>query len=123
AKGSKQNENDRPDRQGASGSGLSNANHSIQNEETISSDVDTVNPQGADGRFSEGLTDQEQEALDGAVQAVNRLQINAGVRSKNTGSSITSLFTESNADSIIVSDRASQDVNRKDIRISGVGLE
>lgn len=122
AKGSKQNENDRPDRQGASGSGLSNESHSIQSEETTSSDVDTVNPQSADGRFSEGLTDQEQEALDGAVQAVNRLQINAGIRSKNTGSSITSLFTESNADSIIVADRASQDVNRKDIRISGVSL-
>lgn len=123
AKGSKQNENDRPDRQGASGSGLSNENHSIQSEETTSSHVDTINPQGADGRFSEGLTDQEQEALDDAVQAVNRLQINAGIRSKNTGSSITSLFTESNADSIIVANRASQDVNRKDIRISGVGLE
>ncbi|TVU66077.1 MARTX multifunctional-autoprocessing repeats-in-toxin holotoxin RtxA [Vibrio atlanticus] len=122
AKGSKQNENDRPDRQGASGSGLSNESHSIPSEETTSSDVDTVNPQSADGRFSEGLTDQEQEALDGAVQAVNRLQINAGIRSKNTGSSITSLFTESNADSIIVADRASQDVNRKDIRISGVSL-
>ncbi|WP_135454298.1 MARTX multifunctional-autoprocessing repeats-in-toxin holotoxin RtxA [Vibrio echinoideorum] len=123
AKGSKQNENDRPDRQGASGSGLSNESHSIQSEETTSRHVDTINPQDADGRFSEGLTDQEQEALDGAVQAVNRLQINAGIRSKNTGSSITSLFTESNADSIIVADRASQDVNRKDIRISGVGLD
>lgn len=123
AKGSKQNENDRPYRQGASGSGLSNENHSIQSEETTSSHVDTINPQDADGRFSEGLTDQEQEALDGAVQAVNRLQINAGIRSKNTGSSITSLFTEGNVDSIIVADRTSQDVNRKDIRISGVGLE
>ncbi len=123
AKGSKQNESDRPDRQGASGSGLSNESHFTQSEETTSSDVDTVNPQSADGRFSEGLTDQEQEALDGAVQAVNRLQINAGIRSKNTGSSVTSLFTESNADSIVLPTTHSQDVARKEIRISGVNLE
>lgn len=122
AKGSKQNESDRPDRQGASGSGLSNESHFTQSEETTSSDVDTVNPQSADGRFSEGLTDQEQEALDGAVQAVNRLQINAGIRSKNTGSSVTSLFTESNADSIVLPTTHSQDVARKEIRISGVNL-
>ena len=122
AKGSKQNESDRPDRQGASGSGLSNESHFTQSEETTSSDVDTVNPQSADGRFSEGLTDQEQEALDGAVQAVNRLQINTGIRSKNTGSSVTSLFTESNADSIVLSTTHSQDVARKEIRISGVNL-
>ncbi|PTP73285.1 MARTX multifunctional-autoprocessing repeats-in-toxin holotoxin RtxA [Vibrio splendidus] len=123
AEGSKQNESDRPDRQGASGSGLSNESHFTQSEETTSSDVDTVNPQSADGRFSEGLTDQEQEALDGAVQAVNRLQINAGIRSKNTGSSVTSLFTESNADSIVLPTTHSQDVARKEIRISGVNLE
>ncbi|MCC4790641.1 MARTX multifunctional-autoprocessing repeats-in-toxin holotoxin RtxA, partial [Vibrio splendidus] len=122
AKGSKQNESDRPDRQGASGSGLSNESHFTQSEETTSSDGDTVNPQSADGRFSEGLTDQEQEALDGAVQAVNRLQINAGIRSKNTGSSVTSLFTESNADSIVLPTTHSQDVARKEIRISGVNL-
>ncbi|PMM34217.1 peptidase C80 [Vibrio splendidus] len=122
AKGSKQNESDRPDRQGASGSGLSNESHFTQSEETTSSDVDTVNPQSADGRFSEGLTDQEQEALDGAVQAVNRLQINAGIRSKKTGSSVTSLFTESNADSIVLPTTHSQDVARKEIRISGVNL-
>ncbi|MEZ8321697.1 hypothetical protein AB6C72_25190, partial [Vibrio splendidus] len=114
AKGSKQNESDRPDRQGASGSGLSNESHFTQSEETTISDVDTVNPQSADGRFSEGLTDQEQEALDGAVQAVNRLQINAGIRSKNTGSSVTSLFTESNADSIVLPTTHSQDVARKE---------
>ncbi|MEZ8576948.1 MARTX multifunctional-autoprocessing repeats-in-toxin holotoxin RtxA, partial [Vibrio splendidus] len=123
AKGSKQNESDRPDRQGASGSGLSNESHFTQSEETTSSDVDTINPQDADGRFSEGLTDQEQEALDGAVQAVNRLQINAGIRSKNTGSSVTSLFTKSNADSIVLPTTHSQDVARKEIRISGVNLQ
>nr|QNL34482.1 RtxA [Vibrio cholerae] len=123
AKGAKQNEGDRPDRQGVTGSGLSGNAHSVEGAGETDSHVNTDSQTNADGRFSEGLTEQEQEALEGATNAVNRLQINAGIRAKNSVSTITSMFTEANTDSIVVPTSASQDVVRKEIRISGVNLE
>ncbi|HFQ5197439.1 TPA: MARTX multifunctional-autoprocessing repeats-in-toxin holotoxin RtxA [Vibrio vulnificus] len=122
-KGTKQNEGDRPDREGVAGSGLSGNAHSVEGAGETGSHVNTDGPTNADGRFSEGLSEQEQEALEGATNAVNRLQINAGIRGKNSGSTITSMFTETNSDSIVVPTTASQDVVRKEIRISGVNLE
>ncbi|HDY7475596.1 TPA: MARTX multifunctional-autoprocessing repeats-in-toxin holotoxin RtxA [Vibrio vulnificus] len=123
AKGTKQNEGDRPDREGVVGSGLSGNAHSVEGAGGTGSHVNTDSQTNADGRFSEGLSEQEQEALEGATNAVNRLQINAGIRGKNSGSTITSMFTETNSDSIVVPTTASQDVVRKEIRISGVNLE
>nr|WP_114721266.1 MARTX multifunctional-autoprocessing repeats-in-toxin holotoxin RtxA [Vibrio cholerae] len=123
AKATKQNEGDRPDREGVAGSGLSGNAHSVEGAGETGSHVNTDGPTYADGRFSEGLSEQEQEALEGATNAVNRLQINAGIRGKNSGSTITSMFTETNSDSIVVPTTASQDVVRKEIRISGVNLE
>ncbi|EGR1070302.1 MARTX multifunctional-autoprocessing repeats-in-toxin holotoxin RtxA [Vibrio cholerae] len=123
AKATKQNEGDRPDREGVAGSGLSGNAHSVEGAGETGSHVNTDGPTNADGRFSEGLSEQEQEALEGATNAVNRLQINAGIRGKNSGSTITSMFTETNSDSIVVPTTASQDVVRKEIRISGVNLE
>ncbi|MBF4433134.1 MARTX multifunctional-autoprocessing repeats-in-toxin holotoxin RtxA [Vibrio anguillarum] len=123
AKGAKQNESDRPDRQGVAGSGLAGQAHSVEGAGETDSHGNTDSQTNADGRFSEGLSEQELEALEGATNAVNRLQINAGIRAKNTGSSVTSMFTETNADSIVVPTTASQDVSRKEIRISGVNLE
>lgn len=123
AQGAKQNEGDRPDRQGVTGSGLSGNAHSVEGAGETDSHVNTDSQTNADGRFSEGLSEQEQEALEGATNAVNRLQINAGIRGKNSGSTITSMFTETNSDSIVVPTTASQDVVRKEIRISGVNLE
>ncbi|WP_438468910.1 MARTX multifunctional-autoprocessing repeats-in-toxin holotoxin RtxA [Vibrio vulnificus] len=123
AKGTKQNEGDRPEREGVAGSGLSGNAHSVEGAGETGSHVNTDSPTNADGRFSDGLSEQEQEALEGATNAVNRLQINAGIRGKNSGSTITSMFTETNSDSIVVPTTASQDVVRKEIRISGVNLE
>lgn len=123
AKGAKQNESDRPDREGVTGSGLSGNVHRVEGAGETGSHVTTDSQTNADGRFSEGLSEQELEALEGATNAVNRLQINAGIRAKNTGSSVTSMFTETNADSIVVPTTASQDVARKEIHISGVNLE
>ncbi|EPO0036607.1 MARTX multifunctional-autoprocessing repeats-in-toxin holotoxin RtxA [Vibrio cholerae] len=123
AQGAKQNEGDRPDRQGVTGSGLSGNAHSVEGAGETGSHVNTDSQTNADGRFSEGLTEQEQEALEGATNAVNRLQINAGIRGKNSVSTITSMFTEANTDSIVVPTTTSQDVVRKEIRISGVNLE
>ncbi|HAS6278300.1 TPA: MARTX multifunctional-autoprocessing repeats-in-toxin holotoxin RtxA [Vibrio vulnificus] len=123
AKGTKQNEGDRPDREGVAGSGLSGNAHSVEGAGETGSHVNTDSQTNADGRFSEGLSEQEQEALEGATNAVNRLQINAGIRGKNSGSTITSMFTETNSDSVVVPTTASQDVVRQEIRISGVNLE
>ncbi|EOX3349332.1 MARTX multifunctional-autoprocessing repeats-in-toxin holotoxin RtxA [Vibrio cholerae] len=123
AQDAKQNEGDRPDRQGVTGSGLSGNAHSVEGAGETDSHVNTDSQTNADGRFSQGLTEQEQEALEGATNAVNRLQINAGIRGKNSVSTITSMFTEANTDSIVVPTTTSQDVVRKEIRISGVNLE
>ncbi|HAS3586270.1 TPA: MARTX multifunctional-autoprocessing repeats-in-toxin holotoxin RtxA [Vibrio cholerae] len=123
AQGAKQNEGDRPDRQGVTGSGLSGNAHSVEGAGETDSHVKTDSQTNANGRFSEGLTEQEQEALEGATNAVNRLQINAGIRAKNSGSTITTMFTEANTDSIVVPTTKPQDVVRKEIRISGVNLE
>nr|WP_237333141.1 MARTX multifunctional-autoprocessing repeats-in-toxin holotoxin RtxA [Vibrio anguillarum] len=122
AKGAKQNESDRPDRQGVAGSGLAGQAHNVE-AAGAAGHINADSQANADGRFSEGLSEQELEALEGATNAVNRLQINAGIRAKNTGSSVTSMFTETNGDSIVVPTTASQDVVRKEIRISGVNLE
>ncbi|EGQ9991436.1 MARTX multifunctional-autoprocessing repeats-in-toxin holotoxin RtxA [Vibrio vulnificus] len=123
AKGTKQNEGDRPDREGVTGSGLSGNAHRVEGAGETGSHVTNDSQTNADGRFSEGLSEQEQEALEGATNAVNRLQINAGIRGKNSGSTISSMFTETNSDSIVVPTTAFQDVVRQEIRISGVNLE
>ena len=123
AKGTKQNEGDRPDREGVTGSGLSGNAHRVEGAGETGSHVTNDSQTNADGRFSEGLSEQEQEAMEGATNAVNRLQINAGIRGKNRGSTISSMFTETNSDSIVVPTTASQDVVRQEIRISGVNLE
>ncbi len=123
AQDAKQNEGDRPDRQGVTGSGLSGNAHSVEGAGETDSHVNTDSQTNADGRFSQGLTEQEQETLEGATNAVNRLQINAGIRGKNSVSTITSMFTEANTDSIVVPTTTSQDVVRKEVRISGVNLE
>ncbi|HIH0816413.1 TPA: MARTX multifunctional-autoprocessing repeats-in-toxin holotoxin RtxA [Vibrio cholerae] len=128
AQGAKQNEGDRPDRQGVTGSGLSGNAHSVEGAGETDSHVNTDSQTNTDGRFSEGLTEQEQEALEGATNAVNRLQINAGIRAKNSVSSMTSMFSETNSKSIVVHTKVSpeperQEVTRRDVRISGVNLE
>lgn len=123
AQGAKQNEGDRPDRQGVNGSGLSGEAYQVEGAGETASHINADTQANADGFFSEGLTEQEQEALEGATNAVNRLQINAGIRGKNSGNTITSMFTETNVDSIVVPTTTSQDVARKEISISGVNLE
>ncbi|EID0160351.1 MARTX multifunctional-autoprocessing repeats-in-toxin holotoxin RtxA [Vibrio cholerae] len=128
AQGAKQNGGDRPDRQGVTGSGLSGNAHRVEGAGETGSHVNTDSPTNADGRFSEGLSEQEQEALEGATNAVNRLQINAGIRAKNSVSSMTSMFSETNSKSIVVPTKVSpeperQEVTRRDVRISGVNLE
>jgi len=124
AKGTKQDEDDKPDRNGASGSGLSGKAYEAQAAAENTSHVDAHSEAAADGRYSEGLTEQELEALEGAKEAVNRLQINAGVRIKNVGSSVTDKFSNAISDKPMVSDVvASGEVRRNEQQISGVNLQ
>lgn len=128
AQGAKQNEGDRPDRQGVNGSGLSGEAYQVEGAGETASHVNADTQANADGFFSEGLTEQEQEALEGATNAVNRLQINAGIRAKNSVSRVTAMFSATNSESIVIPTTVSpelnrQEVTRRDVRISGVNLE
>ncbi|MEH6531231.1 MAG: MARTX multifunctional-autoprocessing repeats-in-toxin holotoxin RtxA [Photobacterium frigidiphilum] len=123
-KGAKQEEGKRTDREGAAGSGLSGKAYDVQAASGTASYVDAEEKTQADGRFSDGLTDDEQEALEGATQAVNRLQVNAGIRASNSGSSITAALSKADVDRINVSKATqSHEVLRKEIQGSGVSLE
>ncbi|ENM5771833.1 MARTX multifunctional-autoprocessing repeats-in-toxin holotoxin RtxA [Vibrio mimicus] len=126
AQGAKQNEGDRPDRQGVTGSGLSGVAHHVEVAGEMASHVNADTQANADGRFSQGLTEQEQEALEGATNAVNRLQINAGIRAKNSRTPILSMFTQSNngldKKSVTSQEVFAKDINRNEVELSGVGL-
>ncbi|AXG41947.1 MULTISPECIES: MARTX multifunctional-autoprocessing repeats-in-toxin holotoxin RtxA [Photorhabdus] len=93
AKGAKLS-NAKPVRSGASGSGLSEekAYESTGAGET-GSHIDPESMPEAGNRYYQGLTEDEWQALASAKQAVSRLQINAGIRAKNAGASVISLFS------------------------------
>ncbi|WP_434525443.1 MARTX multifunctional-autoprocessing repeats-in-toxin holotoxin RtxA [Photorhabdus asymbiotica] len=76
----KQSDNAKPQRAGASGSGLSGK--AYQSAEMVETG-NHANPESvvhADGRFSIGLTEQDLDILKEAKGAINRLQINANFR-------------------------------------------
>ncbi|WP_017223230.1 MARTX multifunctional-autoprocessing repeats-in-toxin holotoxin RtxA [Moritella dasanensis] len=125
AKGTKQDEDDKPDRNGASGSGLSGKAYEAQAAAENTSHVDAHSEVAADGRYSEGLTEQELEALEGAKEAVNRLQINTGIRPNNTGSAVTEMFTHTGSRDVtaetVVGDRGH--ITRETIDYAKVNLD
>ncbi|WP_198672902.1 alpha/beta fold hydrolase, partial [Photorhabdus sp. CRCIA-P01] len=123
ARGAKQNDS-KPDRTGAGGSGLSgNAYESTGAGETGSYIDPELIPE-AEKRFYKGLTEEELQALDGAKQAVDRLQINAGIRAENTGVLTTAKFTKVQSDDMVMptSNSLGERVRRVP-RISGINLE
>lgn len=106
AKGSKLDNSHKPVRTGATGSGLSgktyNANYSedIEQAEKSKSNINANSTVQADGRFSEQLQelDNDLSALDNAKAALNRLQINAGIRAKKV---LTSVYGETSDNQVI----------------------
>ncbi|KGM26673.1 peptidase C80 [Photorhabdus luminescens] len=120
----------KPDRTGAGGSGLSgNAYESTGAGET-GSYVDPELILKAEKRFYKGLTEEELQALDGAKLAVDRLQINAGIRAENTGVLTTSKLVKARSDNKVQSDdmvvptsNSSDKFVRRIPRISGINLE
>ncbi|WP_118987205.1 MARTX multifunctional-autoprocessing repeats-in-toxin holotoxin RtxA [Photorhabdus sp. CRCIA-P01] len=126
AKGAKQADNVKPDRVGATGSGLSG-------EAYIPTDIvkpkSHINPESkteASGWNSEDLTltAADLTALNSARQAINRLQINRGIRPKNAGDSIISLLTGTSSDSVMqpISNQPRKLTRRVPV-ISGINLK
>ncbi|WP_350304920.1 MARTX multifunctional-autoprocessing repeats-in-toxin holotoxin RtxA [Photorhabdus viridis] len=119
AKGAKQRDS-RPDRAGAGGSSLSGKACESTGAGETGSHIDPESMPAVKGKFYKGLTEEELQALAGAKQAINRLQINAGVRTALD----TSRFAKAQADNM-----AAPTLNnpgefvRRSLRISGVDLQ
>ncbi|OCQ51963.1 RtxA repeat protein [Photorhabdus australis subsp. thailandensis] len=80
AKSAKQNDHTKPQRVGASGSGLSGKAYEPTERVETGSHVNPESVVHADGRFSAGLTEEDLDVLEEARGAINRLQINANFR-------------------------------------------
>ncbi|MCJ8349618.1 MARTX multifunctional-autoprocessing repeats-in-toxin holotoxin RtxA [Moritella sp.] len=121
AKAAKQDKDDKPDREGAAGSGLSGKAYEAQAAAENTSNVDVYSEVTTDGRFSEGLTEQELEAIEGATLAVNRLAINARSHGSKSAASITEMFSNNGTKAIEATKTVnSQEVHRKEVQISGI---
>ncbi|MDC9596382.1 MARTX multifunctional-autoprocessing repeats-in-toxin holotoxin RtxA [Xenorhabdus anantnagensis] len=91
AKDSKLDDNYKPTRTGVTGSGLSGnvyESNDAENIEQAEKSKSHINPEStvqADGEFSQELQylDEDLNELDNAKEALNRLQINAGIRTRN----------------------------------------
>ncbi|CCN86051.1 putative Adenylate cyclase [Vibrio nigripulchritudo SFn27] len=127
AKGARLEDGYRPEREGAAGSGLSGEAYDVQAGDELTGSVGKAEAFDADGRYSqdlsdEGLTEEELAALDAAQGAVNRLQINAGVRMTNSGSQVVSGLK--GVESFLASlSPASHDVRPQDVQVSGINFD
>ncbi|KOY63113.1 peptidase C80 [Photorhabdus heterorhabditis] len=128
AKEAKQSDS-RPDRTGAGGSGLSGKAYESTGAGETSRYIDPELIPEAEKKFYKGLTEEELQALDGAKQAVDRLQINAGIRAENTRVLTTSKFAKAQSakaqsdDVVMPTSNSSDELVRKVPRISGINLE
>ncbi|NHB98291.1 MARTX multifunctional-autoprocessing repeats-in-toxin holotoxin RtxA [Photorhabdus stackebrandtii] len=126
AKGAKQADDAKPDRTGATGSGLSGKAYTSIEVAKSKSHINPASKTESDGWISEdlALTKEDLAALNNAQQAVNRLQLNKGIRSGNTGASIISMFAEKSSDSIVEStSNEPKELTRKAPTISGIDLQ
>ncbi len=82
AKGAKQSDHAKPERQGAEGSGLSGEAYKPKRNIEIGSQINPEAVVYADGRFSQGLGKGEQQGLNRIEQAVNYLQDKIGLQDK-----------------------------------------
>ncbi|WP_445494564.1 MARTX multifunctional-autoprocessing repeats-in-toxin holotoxin RtxA [Photorhabdus sp. SF281] len=124
AKGAKLRDS-KPDRIKASGSGLSGEKaYESTGAGDASSHIDPESMPEARNRYYQGLTEAEWQALDSAKHAINRLQINAGMRAKNTGGSIISLFSGTSSDRVVepISNQPRKLITKAPV-ISGINLQ
>ncbi|MQL49701.1 MARTX multifunctional-autoprocessing repeats-in-toxin holotoxin RtxA [Photorhabdus khanii] len=123
AKRAKQSDS-RPDRTGAGGSGLSGKAYESTGAEETGSHIDPESMPEVKSKFDKGLTEEERQALAGAKQAINRLQINAAIRVANTGVLETSTFAKAQSDNMMVSTlNSSGELVRRPLRTSSVDLK
>ncbi|NHB93941.1 MARTX multifunctional-autoprocessing repeats-in-toxin holotoxin RtxA [Photorhabdus cinerea] len=122
AKGAKQSDS-RPDRTGAGGSGLSGKAYESTGAGETSSYIDPELIPEAEKKFYKGLTEEELQRLADAKQAVDRLQINAGIRAENTSVLTTSKFAKVQSDNMVMpTSNTSGEFVRKPQKISGINL-
>ncbi|MBI6549852.1 MARTX multifunctional-autoprocessing repeats-in-toxin holotoxin RtxA [Xenorhabdus lircayensis] len=136
ANGSRLDGNHKPNRTGAAGSGLSgkayesNYSEDIEKAEQSKSKINPESIVQADGGFSEELRDLDKDLseLADAKEALNRLQINAGVRgkgtsTKNVGATLTSVYTETSVNQPVSKTAdVPTELVRNTPRISGLDL-
>ncbi|WP_051225689.1 membrane-targeted effector domain-containing toxin [Photorhabdus temperata] len=115
----------KPARIGASGSGLSGEKvYESTGAGETGSHIDPELMPEARNRYYQGLTEEELQALENAKQAVSRLQINAGIRAKNTRVSLTPRSVETQSDSIVVPPlHETRELIRKAPIMSGINLQ
>ncbi|WP_036774514.1 MARTX multifunctional-autoprocessing repeats-in-toxin holotoxin RtxA [Photorhabdus australis] len=113
----------KPDRTGAGGSGLSGKAYESTGAGETGSHIDPELIPEAEKKFYKGLSEEELQALDSAKQAIDRLQISAGIRAENAGVLTTSKFAkvQSNDMAIPASNHLDERVRRPQ-KISGINL-
>ncbi|OCA54786.1 MARTX multifunctional-autoprocessing repeats-in-toxin holotoxin RtxA [Photorhabdus namnaonensis] len=126
AKGAKQAGGVKPDRNGAPGSGLSGTAYTAIEVVKPKSHINPESKTEANGWNSEDLTltATDLAALSGARQAVNRLQIDKGVRVENVGASVISLLTGTSSDRVVEpTSHQPRKLTTKTAVISGINLQ
>ncbi|TNH43032.1 MARTX multifunctional-autoprocessing repeats-in-toxin holotoxin RtxA [Photorhabdus luminescens] len=126
AKGAKQADDAKPDRSGATGSGLSGKAYTPIDVAKPKSHINPEAETKANGWNSEDLTltAADLAALDSAQQAINRLQINKGIRAEHVGTSIISLLTGTSSDRVVepISNQPRKLITKAPV-ISGISLQ
>ncbi|WP_036771317.1 MARTX multifunctional-autoprocessing repeats-in-toxin holotoxin RtxA [Photorhabdus australis] len=132
AKDAKQADDAKPERIGATGSGLSGEAYTSIEMAKSKSHIDPKSKTESDGWISEDLTltAEDLAAFNNAQQAVNRLQLNKGIRSENTGASVISMFSEtssfaetSSGGTVEPTLNQPRELTRKAPTISGIDLQ
>ncbi|MCW7547754.1 MARTX multifunctional-autoprocessing repeats-in-toxin holotoxin RtxA [Photorhabdus sp. APURE] len=126
AKGAKQADDVKPDRSGATGSGLSGKAYTPIDVAKPKSHINPESKTKANGWNSEDLTltAADLAALDSAQQAINRLQINKGIRAEHVGTSIISSLTGTSSDRVVkpISNQPRKLITKVPV-ISGINLQ
>ncbi|OHV55592.1 peptidase C80 [Photorhabdus temperata] len=123
AKQARQNDS-KPARTGVGGSGLSGKAYESAGAGETGSHIDPESMPEVKPKFYKSLTEEKLHVLTGAKQAINRLQINVGVRAANTGVLDTSTFANTQSDHLVAPTlNSSGELVRRSLRISGVNLQ
>nr|WP_237146638.1 MARTX multifunctional-autoprocessing repeats-in-toxin holotoxin RtxA [Photorhabdus laumondii] len=114
----------RPDRAGAKGSGLAGKAYESTGAGETGSHIDPEFVPEAEKKFYKELTEEELQALESAEQAVEHLQIMAGIHAENTGVLMASALAEGQSDdSVMPASNRSDEFVIIEPQISGINLK